>query len=511
MDQFYMATLSISILAISITICLIKTSLQSGPKTPPLPPGPQGLPILGYLPFLSKNMHHQFTDLAHKYGPIFKLYLGTKLCVVISSPSLVKEIVRDQDAIFANRDVPIAAYIFSYGANDIAWSPQNSQWRSMRKVFVQEMLNNKSLEASLGLRRDEIRKVIKDVYSTNLGKPIYFGELPFRTQLNVVVNMLWGGIIEGEEGERIKGDSRAVISKIIDLLGKPNVSDFYPGLAWLDIQGVKKEMESCVESVDRIFDAVIDEYKPKLRGEIKSEGKKDFLQILLELMEKGDSEMSITLTQLKALLMDMVVAGTDTTATTIEWAMAELMNNPEVMAKAQTELSNVVGLDNIIEECHLSELKYLEAIIKETLRLHPAAPLLVPKCPVQSSIVGGYTIPQDSKVFINVSSIQTDPSIWENPMEFKPERFLDDNEKCDLRGNNFNYLPFGSGRRICPGLPLAERMSMYFLASLIHSFEWKLPNGEKLDMSGTFGIVLRKSTPLVATPSPRLSDSKLYM
>ncbi|KAK6161517.1 hypothetical protein DH2020_004898 [Rehmannia glutinosa] len=335
MDQFYMAILLVSVLLMSI-IWYIK-GLQ---KTSPLPPGPRGLPILGYLPFLGNNLLHQFTDLGHKYGPIFKLYLGNKLCVVISSPSLIKEVVRNEDAFFGNRDTPIAGLIATYGGNSIAWSQQNSKWRAMRKIFVQEMMSNKSLEASYNLRRDEIRKTVRHVH-TKMGKPVEIGELSLRTELNVVMNMLWGGIIEGEEGERIGAEFRVLISKLIDLFGKPNISDFYPVLAGLDIQGVKKQMENYMQSMDSIFNGVIAQHKHKLSGEIKKEGKKDFLQILLELKEKqdSDSEASISDKQIKAILFDIVAGGTDTTATTVEWAMAELMNNPDALAKAQKELS----------------------------------------------------------------------------------------------------------------------------------------------------------------------------
>ncbi|KAK6118995.1 hypothetical protein DH2020_047281 [Rehmannia glutinosa] len=187
--------------------------------------------------------------------------------------------------------------------------------------------------------------------------------------------------------------------------------------------------------------------------------------------------------------------------------MTELMNNPEVMAKAQKELSDVVGLNNMIEESHMPDLKYLEAVIKETLRLHPALPLLVPRSPAQSSTIGGYTIPKNSRVIINMWSIQRDPSIWDNPNEFRPERFMDDNGKLDFRGNNFHYHPFGSGRKICVGMPLAERMLVYLLASLLHSFDWKLPEGETLDMTETSGIVLRKTKPLFVVPTARLPDN----
>ncbi|KAL0285460.1 UNVERIFIED_CONTAM: cytochrome [Sesamum angustifolium] len=396
-----------------------KMELNPLKRTLPLPPGPPGLPVLGYLPFLGNNLVHKFGELADQYGPIYKLHLGNKLCVVINSPSLVKEVVRDQDSIFANRDSNIAALAATYDGTDIAFSPHNSQWRAMRKVFVREVLSNSSLQASYDLRKDEVRKAIRYVYN-DIGKPVHFGELSFRTELNVIMNMMWGGVLEGEEARRVGEEFQEVVIKLVDLLGKPNAADFFPVLAWFDIQGVKKEMEGYMQSMDRIFEYVIAKCR-KMSGGFKKEGK-DSLQVMLELHEKEDSEMSFSVRQIKAVLVDIVAGGTDTTATTIEWAMAELLNNPKAMTNVQKELSEVVGLNNEVEEFHMPKLKYLEAVLKETMCLHPAVPLLIPRSPTHTSTVGGYIVPKRSTVFVNMAWIQRDPSIWDNPLEFKPER-----------------------------------------------------------------------------------------
>lgn len=205
---------------------------------------------------------------------------------------------------------------------------------------------------------------------------------------------------------------------------------------------------------------------------------------------------------------DMVVGGSDTSSNTIEFAMAEMMHKPEVLKRAQEELEAVVGKDNMVEESHIHKLPYLNAVMKETLRLHPVLPLLVPHCPSETTTVGGYTIPKGSRVFVNVWAIHRDPTIWENPLEFDPTRFLD--AKWDFSGIDFNYFPFGSGRRICAGIAMAERTVLYFLATLVHLFDWSIPKGEKLEVSEKFGIVLKKETPLVAIPTPRLSNPDLY-
>ncbi|KAL0446050.1 UNVERIFIED_CONTAM: cytochrome [Sesamum latifolium] len=162
------------------------------------------------------------------------------------------------------------------------------------------------------------------------------------------------------------------------------------------------------------------------------------------------------------------------------------------MKKVQEELTDVIGENNVAEESHITKLHYLDAVVKETFRLHPPLPLLVPRFPSQSCVVGGYMIPKHSQVFLNMWSISMDPQVWENPSEFRPDRFLNNTGNLDYMGNNVQYLPFGSGRRVCPGLPLAEKMVMYLLATLLHSFEWRLPEGETIDLSEKFGIVMRK-------------------
>ena len=204
------------------------------------------------------------------------------------------------------------------------------------------------------------------------------------------------------------------------------------------------------------------------------------------------------------------MAGSETTSTMVEWVMAELMHHPQVMRKVHEELAKSVGLDSLVEESHLPKLHYLDAVIKETFRLHTPLPFLIPRCPSQSSTIGGYYIPKGTMVWLNVWAIHRDPKIWKNPLEFQPERFLNDSSTLDYSGNNFNYFPFGSGRRICAGLPLAERTLLYILASLLHSFEWKLPHDTELEFSDNFGIVTKKLNPAVALPTPRFSNFELY-
>ncbi|XP_039166570.1 flavonoid 3'-monooxygenase-like [Eucalyptus grandis] len=210
--------------------------------TAPLPPGPRGVPFFGYLPFLGTNLHRKFAELAETYGPIYKLRLGSKLYVVVNSPSLAKEIVRDQDMTFANRDPNIAAAIASYGVRDIAFSSQGLYWRNLRKLFVRQLMSNMSLDACYGLRRQEVRKALSDLYRKP-GVPVDIGELALLILVNMVMGMLWGGTLQGEKGEAVASEFREVVAKLMVLLGSPNVSDFFPALAWLDLQGVERDIK----------------------------------------------------------------------------------------------------------------------------------------------------------------------------------------------------------------------------------------------------------------------------
>ncbi|CAL8156648.1 unnamed protein product [Prunus armeniaca] len=482
---------------------------------PPLPPGPRGLPFLGSLPFIGPNLHHEFTNLATIYGPIYKLQFGSKLCFVLSSPSILKQVLRDQDTVFANRDRTIAAQIVSYGCTDIAFGPYGPDWRRLRMVFVSHMLSKANLDASRALRKEEVLKSIGHIYG-KVGSPIDLGQFAFLTSINTVIRMLWGGTLEAENGADLGAEFRNVVAEMMELLGRPNVSDFFPSLARFDVQGIARRMKQLQSMTEKIFDSAIE--RQKSEAVEKDEGldlkheRKNFLHFLLELNDHEDGAKSITLQQLKALLLDIVVGGTDTTATMVEWVMAELIQHPDDLKKVQEELKEVVGLKNMVEESHIPKLHYLDAVIKETFRLHPALPLLVPRCPSQSTTIGGYYIPKGSVIFTNIWAIHRDPNLWDNPLEFRPKRFLNDppSNNFDYKGNKLEYLPFGSGRRMCAGLPLAEKMMIYVLASFLHSFEWRLPTDAKLDLQDKFGIVTKKMTPLIVIPTPRLSKLELY-
>nr|XP_043609741.1 (S)-N-methylcoclaurine 3'-hydroxylase isozyme 1-like [Erigeron canadensis] len=507
--EFTLAVVTISVVILTISLWYKMTTTVSSSSSPP---GPRSLPIVGYLPFLGPELHKQFVEMADTFGPIFKFHLGSKVNIVINSPELAKEVVRDQDDTFANRQQTVAVSIYSYGGQDIVFSDNNSSWRSLRKILVQEILNNKNLEACRSLRRNEVRKTIKNIFG-KIGTSVNINEIAFSTEAKVVSSMVWDNTTTSSAGSQVGDELRMIVSDIAETIGLPNLSDIFPCLARFDLQGVERDMQKHLNKLRQVLTAIIQdriESNSKLaaqNGVAGRDGKKDFLQILLDLKDQKHPS-ALDITKIKALLVDIMTAGTETTTTLIEWAMAEIMCNEKVMKRVQGELEEMVGENNIVEESHLPKLQYLDATIKETFRLHPVVPLLLPRKPSQDCVVGGYTIPKGCTIFLNVWSINRDPRYWNNPLEFNPDRFL--KNKWDYNGNNLKFFPFGSGRRICPGIPLAERMQMFVFASLLHSFNWSLPKGETHDLSEKFGITLKKRKPLIAIPSQRLADAGLY-
>ncbi|GJX46226.1 cytochrome P450 76C1-like protein [Tanacetum coccineum] len=493
--ELNLVVLVITIAVVILAILWYKLTLsRCSNGAPLLPPGPCSLPIVGYLPFLSPDLHKQFTNMAHTYGPIFKFYLGSKLHVVINNLELAKAVVQDQDETFANRNLTIASSVITYGGQDIVFSNNNSHSRNLRKILAHKVLSNTNLKACSSFRTDKVRKTIKNVYN-RIGTNVNIGEIAFLTESNVLTRMVW-------DDTSYKG------AKDTNL-----VAD----LAWFDLQGIERDMKEALKKLDPIFTSIIEDrvksnYKKSEDG-VGHEMRNDFLQILIDLKDQQDTS-SLNITQIKALLLDIMIAGTETTATLIEWSMSEIMQNYNVLKRVQEELADIVGVNNVVEESHLSKLKYLHATIKETLRLHPVIPLLLPHSPSKDCTVGGYTIPKGCSVFLNTWSIHRDPRYWDNPLEFNPERFLTcegGRNKWDYNGTNLKFFPFGSGRRLCPGIPLAEKMQMLILASLLHSFNWSLPKGEYHDLSENFGMTLKKRKQLIAIPSQRFPDVSLYI
>ncbi|KAL0372074.1 UNVERIFIED_CONTAM: Premnaspirodiene oxygenase [Sesamum calycinum] len=485
MDSGFPLNLTTLALLVPIIFLLIKKWKKSKPLSVKLPPGPKKLPIIGDLHLVSALAFRSFRDLAKQYGPIMHLKLGEVPTIVISSPEIAKEVLREHDPHFADRPEAIAIKIMWYNYINIAFSPYGGYWRQMRKICIMELLSAKNVRSFSSIRNDEVSRMIKSI-GLSSGELVNLTDKIFSLTSSITCRAAFGKVCK---------DSDALIKLLkegIQMAGGFEIADLFPSskiisaLSWSKLRLVMMRRK-----LDVILDDIINEHKENLAkmarengdGEGKESarrgngefGNEDLVDVFLRIKESGELEFPIGNDNIKAVIYDMFSAGTDTSSTAIDWTMAELMRNPRVMAKAQAE-----GGSQTTPSSSDS-----------------------PRASREEREISGYTIPAKVRVLVNNWAMQRDPKYWSNPERFEPERF--ENESLDFLGGDFQFLPFGSGRRMCPGMTFAMASVELPLAQLLYSFNWKLPNGvraEDLDMIESPGITATRKEDLfvVATP-----------
>ncbi|GAB4856968.1 hypothetical protein Ancab_040508 [Ancistrocladus abbreviatus] len=464
-----------------------------------LPPGPLPLPIVGNLFRIGGKPHKTFTELAKVYGPLFTVELGYVTTVVVSSAAIAKEVLQRKDVSFSDRTPTCAACVLNHQESSVSLLPPNPKWRNLRKICNSYIFSVSRLDASRGLRRKKVQQLLSYVQDCcKAAIAINIGEAGFTTSLNFLSNTFFSMDL-ADSGSNTAREFKALISSLLEYAGMPNCADFFPILKTFDPQGVYRNNERDVKKIFRVFDELIREriQSREANGGVDQNG--DVLDVLLSICKEGGNEFQLS--DIPHLLLDLFTAGTDTTSSTLEWAMAELLCNPKKLEKVRLELEEVIGKGSLVEEEDFVRLPYLQAIIKETFRLHPVVPLLIPRRAVSSTELCGFTIPKNTQVFVNIWAMGRDESLWKDANLFEPERFLDSN--IDVKGRDFELIPFGAGRRMCPGLPLAYRMLPCVLGSLLHLFDWKLEDGitpENIDMDDKFGLTVVKAKSLYAIP-----------
>ncbi|OAY52446.1 cytochrome P450 84A1 [Manihot esculenta] len=481
----------------------------------PYPPGPRGYPIIGNMGIVDQLTHRGLANLAKKYGGLFHLQMGRLHVMAVSTPEVAQEVLQAQDIVFSNRPANVAITYLSYNRADMAFANYGPLWRQMRKICVMKLFSRKRAESWASVR-EEVDSIIRSVMEKTASQ-VDIGELLFALTRNITYRAAFGSFSHEGQDEFMK-----ILQEFSKLFGAFNIADFFPWLGWIHAQDFNKRLVRARQSLDRFIDTIIDEHmekKQRDKHDSKDENgveiEKDMVDELMafyrqEDQENGlyDSQSTIKLTRdnIKAIIMDVMFGGTETVASAIEWAMAELMKSPEDLEKVQEELEEVVGLNRVVHESDLENLTFLKCVSKETLRLHPPIPLLLHET-AEDSVISGYRIPAKSRVMINAWAIGRDPNAWHEPERFNPSRFLKDGAP-DFKGSNFEFIPFGSGRRSCPGMQLGLYAFEMSLAHLLHCFKWELPNGMKaseLDMSDVFGLTAPKADRLVAVPTYRLN------
>ncbi|WOG89178.1 hypothetical protein DCAR_0208414 [Daucus carota subsp. sativus] len=491
------------IIAMPLLILLIIFITNNKHQQNRLPPGPKKLPLIGNLHQLGRlPPHRSFHHLSKKYGSLMFLQLGSVPTLVVSSAAMAREIFKKHDSVFSSRPVLCVPEKIAYKSSTISFAPYGEYWRQIRKIALAELLSAKRVQSFKGVRGQEVASMIKTVADSSPNQ-INLSELMLLLANNIVLRVVFSMKGNGYGEENAKSEFDEILHETQHLLGMVNIADYFPWMGWLNkFNGVEARLNKNFRDLDRFYDRAIQEHRecPHRPGPEEHE---DLVDVLLRIQADPNQDIGLTDDQMKAILTDMFVAGTDTSSATLVWIMTQLIKNPSVMSKAQEEVRRVVQGKGTVEESDLPKLDYLKMIIKETFRLHLPVPLLIPRETTETRTVGGYEIPAKTRVFINATAISMDLQVWEDPEEFKPERFL--NSSIDFRGQHFELLPFGAGRRGCPGTNFGVLIIELALANLLFSFNWRLPDGmkaEDIDMEEAIGITVHKKTPLCLVASP---------
>ncbi|XP_050216071.1 desmethyl-deoxy-podophyllotoxin synthase-like [Mercurialis annua] len=463
-----------------------------------LPPGPWKLPIIGNIHNLLGSLPHvRLNALAQVFGPIMHLQLGEVTTIIVSSPEIAKEIMKTHDLNFASRPFNVAANIIS--SSNLAFAPYGPFWRHMRKICTMELFTAKRVQSFRPIREEEILNVMKSI-SCSEGSEVDLSTMLFGYTYKVVSGAAFGKIRKEQEA------FVPYIKDIIEAISGFSIANLFPSVKLLhNIGGMKARVEMLHHESDKILESIINDHRYKRKGlpkKMNDEEEDDLIDVLLNLQEDENLGFSLATESIKGIIMNMFIAGSETSSTTTEWAMSEMMRNPKMMERAQDEVRNMFSKKGYVDEADFGELKYLKLVIKETLRLHPPVTLLLPRESQEECEINGYYIPKKSKVLINAWAIGRDPTYWSEAESFIPERFID--SKIDYKGTDFELIPFGGGRRICPGITFGIANVELPLATLLYYFDWKLPREIKpndLDMIEAAGPSTRRKNNLSLIPT----------
>ncbi|KAJ0096883.1 hypothetical protein Patl1_28808 [Pistacia atlantica] len=467
-------------------------------------------PIIGHMHLLGGGQltHKTLGAMADKYGPVFTIMLGSHRVLVLSSWETVKECFTVHDRVFSTRPSIAASKLLGYDFAMFGFAPYGSYWREMRKIAMIELLSNHRIDMLRHIRDAEVKTAIGELYKIWVSKGSadsgimvdmkqWFGDLTH----NIVLRMIGGKRYFGANADCEEDEARRcqkVMRKFFFLFGVFVLSDAIPFLGWLDFNGYEKTMKRTAKELDTLIEGWLEEHKKRrlLSGERKEE--RDFMDVMLNVLEDANISGYDAYTINKATCLNLLLAGSDTTMVTLTWALSLLLNNPDKLKKAQEEVRIHIGQDRNVDESDIENLIYLQAIVKETLRLYPPSPIIGLRAAIEDCTLstGGYHIPAGTRLMVNAWKIQRDERVWSDPHKFEPERFLSSHKDTDLRGQNFELIPFGSGRRSCPGISLALQVVQFSLASLLHSFEVGKASSEDVDMSESTGLTNLKATPV---------------
>ncbi|KAF7012877.1 hypothetical protein CFC21_027025 [Triticum aestivum] len=469
-----------------------------------LPPGPWTLPVIGSLHHVASVLPHRtLMELSRRHGPLMLLRLGEAPTVIVSTAEAAALVMKTNDLAFAGRPQSATLDVFGCGGKGIALAPYGDHWRQMLKVSIVELLSSRQVKRLEGIRAEEVGNLLRSITAaaSSGGATINLSEKMTALSNHVVTRAVFGGKFSQQE------EYLREMAKVFVMMGGFCLVDLFPSsrlVRWLS-NGERDMKNSCGRMHHIISDIIQERKAARAAGVGPDDDKEDLLDVLLRLQKDDSLEFPLTTESISTVLLDIFAGGTETTGSTLAWAMSELVRNPEIMAKAQQEIQEVVGEDRaVITNSDLTKLRYTEMVIKEALRLHPPVPL-IPRAAREDCTVMGFDIPKGTNVYINVVAISQDPEHWSSPAEFKPERF--ENNPVNYNGTYLEFIPFGAGRRQCPGTQFGTSLVEMVLTNILYHFDWKLLDGASLasfDMSEKFGLTLHRRNDLKLRATPHV-------
>ncbi|XP_010556108.1 PREDICTED: isoflavone 2'-hydroxylase-like isoform X2 [Tarenaya hassleriana] len=493
--------LSILVSAIVITLKALKKTIHK------YPPSPTRLPILGHLHLLKNPLHESLQSISSEFGPVLYLKFGSRPFVVVSSASTVEECFTKNDIAFANRPRTLSGDRLSYGYLAMGFAPYGETWRILRRLAVVEVLSSNSIQKFSTLRAEEVTHLCRRIFHLSK-KGLEKIDLKYCFSLltaNLLMKMVAGRRVFEGDIEREK----QFLSEFKDMFYPTmtmNLCDFFPFLRWVGYKGIEKNMERVFRMRDRYLQKLIE----GVQGERSNGVSKDkssnptLIETLLSFQDSDPEFFSDNI--VKSIVLVMFTAGADTVAVTLEWVMSLLLSNPEALLKLREEIDENVGPNRLVTDADLAKLPYLRCVINETLRLYPPTPLLLPHSSSESCHIGGYTVPKGTTLIVNSWAMHRDPDVWEDPERFSPERF----QGVVGERDGFRFIPFGTGRRACPGANMAIRLASLAIGMLVQCFDWEKAEPE-IDMKGVAGLTLSRARPLEARFLPRQGIDKLLV
>ncbi|KAJ0873697.1 putative cytochrome P450 [Helianthus annuus] len=467
-----------SFIPILVTITYLKWLSSSSRTHKNLPPSPWKLPIIRNLHLVGKNYHRSLRKLARKHGPLMLMHLGSVPVVVVSTAHAAQEILKTNELVFLDRGESDIIRKITYGGKDIALSNYGEYWRQLRSIVVLHLLSNKSVQSFQQVREEEMTLMIE------------------KNPRN-----MWVALGRKYNGKKFN----TMVEQFKQLVVAFSVGQYIPSLSWVDkLRGLHARSQKIAKEFDEFLEGVIEERLCIDTKESLDHQDRSFIDILLEKQKEDESGFQFSRDTIKAVILDIFVAATDTTFTALEWAFSELLRNPVVMKTLQKEVNLLAQGKPKIMEGDIGKLEYLDAVLKETMRLHAPAPI-IPRASSQDVQIMGYEIETGTRIVINVWAIGRDPAIWEEPEEFRPERFLN-TSSYDYKGSHFEFIPFGAGRRGCPGTQFANTLIKLALANVVYKFDLALPGGEigeNMDMSESTALTVHRLNHLLLVATPR--------